>query len=64
MIHENPAPAFCLATFAGRVVIDGIVAARNDPSEEKWRIMLARQCGFLTDEETEEWIAMAGLRAE
>ncbi len=25
------------------------------------RIMLARQCGFLSDEEVEDWIVLGGL---
>ena len=54
-------PTFDLAAFAQRIVIAGIKNARQDPTEMKQRILLARQCGFLSDDETEEWIAMAGL---
>ena len=51
-----------LATFARRVVIAGIKAARGGPDDElKERVMLARQCGFLTDEEAEFYIAVWGL---
>ena len=53
---------FDLAAFAKRIVIAGVKNARADGTEMKQRIMLARQCGFLTDDETEEWIAMAGLK--
>lgn len=53
---------FDLRDFARRVVIAGIKHARDDATEMKQRIMLARQCGFLDDDETEDWIAMAGLR--
>ena len=53
---------FDLTAFAKRIVIAGVKNARSDATEMKQRIMLARQCGFLTDDETEEWIAMAGLK--
>ena len=55
---------FDLAAFAKRIVIAGVKNARSDATEMKQRIMLARQCGLLTDDETEEWIAMAGLKHE
>lgn len=36
----------------------------DTPGEMKARIMLCRDLGFLTDDEAEEWIAMAGLKEE
>lgn len=47
--------------FTRLVVLGGIDAAAGDPSEMKRRIMLARQCGFLEDDETEQWIMWSGL---
>lgn len=55
-----PVYSFDLAAFAKRTVLGGIDAATNK-AERKERIMLARQCGFLTDEEAEEWIVAADL---
>lgn len=53
---------FDLAAFAKRIVVAGIKNARRKPDEElKERVMLARQCGFLTDEETEFYIGAWGL---
>lgn len=57
-----PLETFDLSLFAQRIVEAGILNARSDPSEMKERIMLARQCGFLTDGQTEDWIAVAGLK--
>lgn len=58
-----PTDAFDWGTFTKRVVIAGIKSARQGPDDDlKERIMLARQCGFLTDEETEFYIASWGLR--
>lgn len=54
---------FDLAGFARGVVLSGIEAVADDKAEMKFRIMLARQCGFLSDEETAEWIARFGLGA-
>lgn len=51
-----------LSTFARRIVIAAIKAARGGPDGElKERVMLARQCGFLTDEEAEFYLAAWGL---
>ena len=58
------ARAFDLASFAKRIVIAGVKSARkSNDTELKSRVMLARQCGFLTDEETEFYIAAWGLKA-
>lgn len=66
MRHESMLPRsdkpFDLSGFARGVVLSGIEAVADDPSEMKHRIMLARQCGFLSDDETAEWIAKWGLR--
>ena len=54
---------FDLAAFAKRIVSAGIKNARAGPDDElKARVMLARSCGFLSDEETEFHIAAWGLR--
>ena len=56
-----PLATYDLAVFAKRIVVAGIKSARDDPSELKHRIMIARECGFLDDEETEFYIAAWGL---
>ncbi len=66
MIHEPNLPdldTFDLKSFARGVVLSGILAAADDPGVMKERVLLARQCGFLSDEETSEWIARHGLEA-
>lgn len=60
MNHE-PQNTFDLADFAKRIVWAGIRNARHDPSEMKHRIMLARECGFVTDEEADFLIPALGL---
>lgn len=52
-----------LASFARKVVLDGIRAAADDKGVMKERVMLARQCGFLDDTETRAWIVRYGLEA-
>jgi hypothetical protein len=52
---------FNLAAFARQVVLSGIEAVADDKSEMKHRVMLARQCGFLSDQETRERIVKYGL---
>jgi hypothetical protein len=59
MIHEPPLPqldTFDLGAFARAVTRQGIEAVADDPAEMKERIMLARQCGMLTDDEATEMI--------
>ncbi|MBK9496661.1 MAG: hypothetical protein IPO08_19605 [Xanthomonadales bacterium] len=57
-----PAPTYDLASFARRIVIAGVKNARGKSDTElKERVMLARECGFMTDEETEFYIAAWGL---
>lgn len=66
-MRHDPIPArrgetaFDLAAFAKHTVERGILAAADDPAEMKSRIMLARQCGFLSDDETRLWITQHGL---
>jgi len=47
---------FSLASLARATVLAGIEHAVDDPSEMKFRIMLARQCGHITDEQTRDMI--------
>jgi hypothetical protein len=56
-----PHEPFDLAAFARGVVLNGILAAGDDKPVMKERVLLARQCGFLTDDETAAWIAEHGL---
>ena len=58
---ETPRDAFDLAAFAKSTVMSGIMAAADDKSVMKERIMLARECGFLTDTETRRMIVEHGL---
>jgi hypothetical protein len=67
-VRHEPLPPradkpFDLSSFARGVVLSGIEAVADDPAEMKHRIMLARQCGFLSDAETAEWIRKNGLEA-
>lgn len=55
-----PLDTFDIAQFVRRIVLAAIEGAPN-PSERKERIMLARQCGFISDEETEDFIVLGGL---
>lgn len=59
MQHEP----FDLAAFARQTVLQGILAAADDKGVMKERVMLARSCGFLNDDETRDWIARHGLEA-
>lgn len=47
--------------FAARVVMAGVKAKGISDGERKERIMLARQCGFLSDEAAEDMIVLWGL---
>ena len=59
-----PGNTFDLRSFAKRIVIAGIKNARRmDDAELKARVMIARECGFLDDEETEFYIGVWGLAA-
>lgn len=60
-IERRRETAFDLGAFARNVVLSGIESAADDPAEMKFRIMLARQCGFLSDDETAAWIRNYGL---
>ena len=58
----SPQP-FDLHAFAKRIVIAGMKNARRmDDEELKARVMIARETGFLTDEETDFYIAAWGLK--
>lgn len=67
MLHDPGLPTldgpFDLGAFARAVVRQGIEAVADDPAEMKERIMLARQCGMLSDEETAAMIRKHGLEA-
>lgn len=58
---DLPRAPFDLNAFARRAVIAGIEAAIDDPSEMKFRVMLARECGHLSDAETREFITKHNL---
>ena len=60
---EKPRAPFDLAAFARRTVIAGIWQAIDDPAEMKYRILLARDCGHLSDAEARALITMNGLAA-
>jgi len=60
---QRESGAFDLKAFAKRTVEQGILAASDDPAEMKFRIMLARQHGHLSDDETRLWITQHGLEA-
>ena len=49
------------AGFTRLIVLSGIDAAMGDPAEMKRRILLARSCGFLNDDEAEDWLIAARL---
>jgi hypothetical protein len=59
---ELPREPFDLSAFARRTVLAGIEAAIDDPAEMKFRIMLARECGHLSDNEARDWIARHRLQ--
>lgn len=56
-----PYGTFDLSQFCRRIIIAACKAKGIDDSERKERIMLAHQCGFLSDEETEDMIVLGGL---
>lgn len=55
------APTFDISRFCSRIIMAAIRANGISDSERKERIMLARQCGFLSDEATEDYILHFGL---
>lgn len=59
--HPTPDPFW--ANFTRRIIMAAMRAKGISDSERKERIMLARECGFLTDEETEDYIVFWGLVA-
>lgn len=61
-LAPEPAPAtYDLGSFCSRIIIAAIKARGISDAERKERIMLARQCGFLSDEATEDYILHFGL---
>jgi len=56
-----PVETFDLSQFCRRIIIAACKAKGINDAERKERIMLARECGFLTDEETEDMIVFQGL---
>lgn len=60
---DQPRAPFDLQNFARRAVMCGIMEAVDDPSEMKFRILLARECGHLTDDQAREMIAAHNLEA-
>lgn len=61
IVHPTPDPFW--AEFTQRIIMAAIKARGISDSERKERIMLARQCGFLDDEATEDMIVLWGLAA-
>lgn len=57
----TPTPDPFWADFTKRIILAAIKARGISDTERKERIMLARQCGFLDDEETEDYIVFMGL---
>jgi len=57
----TPTPAPFWAEFTRRIIIAAIKAKGITDAERKERIMLARQCGFLSDDEAEDYIVFMGL---
>jgi hypothetical protein len=57
--HPTPSPFW--ADFTQRIIMAAIKARGISDSERKERIMLARECGFLDDEATEDMIVLWGL---
>lgn len=60
---ELPRGPFDLSAFARSTVLGGILEAADDKSEMKFRVMLARECGHLSDEETRRWVVEYGLES-
>ena len=54
---------FDLSDFARSVVLAGILDAADDKGVMKERLMLAYECGHLTQEETRQWVRDYGLEA-
>ena len=55
------APPSFWQDFTQRIIMAAIRADGISDSERKERIMLARECGFLSDEATEDFIVLWGL---
>lgn len=57
----HPTPPTFWAEFTQRIIMAAIKARGISDSERKERIMLARECGFLDDEATDDMIVLWGL---
>lgn len=51
------------ADFTRRIVVAALKAHGISDAERKERIMLARQCGIISDDEAEDFIVLWGLIA-
>lgn len=51
-----------LASFAKDIIVHAIVNC-DDPAEKKRRVLLARDNGFLTDGEVEDWLHILDVQA-
>ena len=60
---EIPRGEFDLPGFAKSVVLAGILHAADDKGVMKERLMLAYECGHLTEDETRQWVRDYGLEA-
>ncbi|MBL4858674.1 MAG: hypothetical protein JKY36_05690 [Erythrobacter sp.] len=60
---ELPRGEFDLSAFAKSAVLGGVLAAADDKGVMKERLMLAYECGHLTEEETRQWVRDYGLEA-
>lgn len=61
MNRAATAPPSFWQDFTRRIIMAAIRADGISDSERKERIMLARECGFLSDEATEDFIVLWGL---
>lgn len=64
MNHDPGLPdleTFDWRAFLRAVTIQGIEGVADDPAEMKDRILLARECGILSDDQTSEMIRANGL---
>ncbi|BEV00094.1 hypothetical protein [Novosphingobium olei] len=57
---DTVAPSFW-QDFTRRIILAAIKAKYISDAERKERIMLARQCGFISDDECEDFILFWGL---
>lgn len=60
---ELPRGEFDLSAFSKSVVLAGVLAAADDKAVMKERLMLAYECGHLTEDEVRQWIRDYALEA-